>query len=282
MFSAYKTLVFTFVFIGNIELHAHGGIYGMKKYLFITVPNNSGSSFIYKVVGNCKNAAALPGCLEGQHINGIGKFMPVPGHLRHNRMWTEIAKKLSDESRYDWDNIKKLWNKGWGRVMEHKGDVDVLVEKSPPNVIRAPILEKNFKNSYFLLMLRNPYAFCEGIRRRSGWPLKRCANHWVRCTRYQIHNMKVLRNKLFFTYEEMCGSPKRVLKRIVNFMPELDDASFDGIRSHSIKGGEHKGGVYNFNEEQLKNLGDKSISKITRALRPHGRLLKKFGYSLIP
>ena len=92
-----------------------------------------------------------------------------------------------------------------------------------------------FKDSYFLITIRNPYAQIEGLLRRK-WPFNEygpqttpsapltptiAAEFWVRTARYQLHNLRHLKNTLFFTYEELADNPDQVVKEIISFLPKI-------------------------------------------------------------
>jgi hypothetical protein len=65
-------------------------------------------------------------------------------------------------------------------------DKRVLIEKSPPMVITAPMLPAHFAPAKLVISVRNPYAVCEGIRRKRGYSLMAAVSHWVRAS--QLHS----------------------------------------------------------------------------------------------
>src|SRR5437868_2946618 len=166
-----------------------------EKYLFIICMNNSGSTLLERVLKDCRNVIGFlaPGGPD-QQVNGqrfVTDLMPTPGKLevRCRRIWSEQADVLADEARYHWPQIKQRWRKEWKRNPKFQtANPRVFLEKSPPNVLRAFMLQKHFSDSSFVLMQRNPYAVAEGIRRRTGISLNRCIQHWIRCAQHQIRN----------------------------------------------------------------------------------------------
>ena len=74
----------------------------------------------------------------------------------------------------------------------------ILMDKTNTNIMRVDQLNKYFDNSYFLAMVRNPYAQVEGIMRRNGATVEYAAKFALKCLRFQnkINNRK----KIFYLY----------------------------------------------------------------------------------
>src|SRR5437879_7685096 len=130
-----------------------------EKYLFIICMNNSGSTLLERVLSECRNAVGFPAPGgPDQQVNGQGfvpEYMPIPGKMtpRCRRIWSEQAAVLQDESRYRWPSIKKIWRKHWARNPKFRTALPrVFLEKSPPNIFRASMLQKHFENCFFVLM----------------------------------------------------------------------------------------------------------------------------------
>lgn len=250
----------------------------MKKFLFITVANNSGSKLLVQLVAECKNVVALP--REGE------RYVDIPSCI--TRMWTQTKEraKMEDESNYNFVHIKDEWHKLWKQSRHfNKANPRVFLEKSPPNVLRAQMYEKNFPNAYFMIMVRNPYAVVEGILRRchKRRPVAECTKHWIDTSRKQIENIEVLENNVWFTYEDLCDRPKIVKPKIDAFMPEISDINLrKKLKTHSqLRGGKFFSPPVNLNKIQIKRLTADDIKIINTYLEKNLDLLEFFGYKLI-
>jgi len=132
---------------------------------------------------------------------------------------------------YRWDEIKAVWDSYW----DH--EKPLLVEKSPPHLIRTREIVKHFKPVHFLIMVRNPYAHCEGLMRYRGWDPVTAAQFTVRCLRQQADNAEHLENNISFTYEDLCEAPESVCRRIQCFLPQLGALKHEEhFRIHAIDG----------------------------------------------
>ena len=115
-------------------------------HLFLLPINNSGSSILYEKIRQSKYTTTLPD--EGQFIQGFAG--PNPFLFNCPYMFSERYHDFACEKNYDWEKIKELWNSFWEQDL-------IKVEKSPPNVVRAHMLKRNFDNSQFIIQVRNPY-----------------------------------------------------------------------------------------------------------------------------
>lgn len=243
------------------------------EYLFIACPNACGSTLWAKLIGTSPNASLLTALRhEGQNVKGAARHIPIPQGLETG-LWTAYEEKFTSEINYDWPAIKALWQSNWDM------NKAVLVEKSPPNVLRAHLLARHFQPSRFLFAIRNPYPMCEGIRRkninRPTW--EACATHWVKCARWQMRLLPLLENSIYFTYEELCDNPERVMQRLLEFIPALD--SFDASRRFTIHS--HHASISNLNAASIDRLSREDIEAINSVLRNYPEELRFHGYDLL-
>jgi len=252
-------------------------------FLFLLCTNHGGSSLFAKLLCTCSNVIHLDSPLhEGHLINGIGEYLPTP--MTHNcvAIWTEKAGIFEDGAQYKWEHIKNIWMENWRKNQKYRtAHPAIMFEKSPPNLLRAKLLEENFPGSHFIIMVRNPYAIAEGIRRRDNYPLDRCIRHWIRATRKQVENIETLENRIWFTYEQLCEYPQIIKKRLIDFIPQLRDLDItSNVTVHSIKGNINSG-LINYNAQQIARLSADDIQLINSHLESNLDLLAYFGYQLL-
>ena len=129
-------------------------------------------------------------------------------------------------------------------------------------------------------MVRNPYAFCEGLSRRhsrNSGSYYNIAKFWVMCCRYQIRNIEKLKNSIYFSYEDLTSNPSQVSKKVFDFLPELRGISLEGefkVFEKSMK-------ISNFNEKQISKLSDGDIYEINWALKEHPDVMSFFHYDYL-
>jgi hypothetical protein len=256
----------------------------MSKNLFIVCMNNSGSTLLHHYLSECEKVVQLPRlkpsrATSSEGHNYAGASMPHPRDFGVAGLWTEKPVFFGKDENYEWDKIKKSWMEGWQKECGAPLGGKILLEKSPPNVIRANLLQDNFPNSYFIVMVRDPYAVSEGMRRRHGHNIQRAAEHCGSVLRFQSRNLSVLKNVVWFTYSDLCDRREYVKKRIIEMLPELEDLSFDShLDGHHSLMGRKPMPMVNLNKKQISNLGKRDLYIIKNVLLKYKKEMSFFGF----
>jgi len=130
-------------------------------------------------------------------------------------------------------------------------------------------------------MVRNPYAQCEGIIRRNGKSAEFAAKFSLKCLQYQKANIKMEKNLLFFTYEELCENKNQVVNKISSFIPELKDIkSGEKFKAHNFKTSD-KMKITNLNNEKITKLTEEQLNIINSYFKQEEELLNYFNYTII-
>jgi hypothetical protein len=223
------------------------------KHLFILCPPASGSTLLWKLLQTSPRVSALPS--EGQSL--------VPDILFGPDRW-------NPELPVPWAEVEKKWRSVWDLGKP------VLLEKSPPHLVRAGQLERHFSDSYFIVMVRNPYASCEGIKRRWGrsYSYYHLAKFWAICAAHQIDNIRRLRRALWLTYEDLTADPDSSCRRFLEFLPEigeLDDGRIFRVFEKSMR-------ITDLNPSQISNLAEDDVYEINRQLKRYPDLMAILKY----
>jgi hypothetical protein len=230
----------------------------MSAYVFILCPPFSGSTVLWKLIASSENVSSLPA--EGQ-------FLPEIKEIARRNAW-------NDEATQPWPWFKEIWESYWQ-------EKPYKVEKSPPHLLRASEIEKIFIPTYFVAMIRNPYAFCEGYSRRSGQSLRTSALFWQKCARFQRFNIEQLSRILFFTYEDFTEDTTRIVKELEEFLPGVGPLKWmDNYESQSIFGPISKR-ISNLNDVKIGRLSSAEIDVINTILGEDKSLMDHYGYSFI-
>lgn len=227
----------------------------MNSYIFILCPPFSGSTVLWKLIATSENVSALPE--EGQMLP------EVKGILRHET-WNPRLER-------DWKHIKSVWRSYWDLSKP------LLVEKSPPHLMRAETIAAHFDPVYFLIMVRNPYAHCEGLIRR-GRSAHEAAVFAARCLEQQRVNAETLTRSLAFTYEDMIADPESLCSTMQQFIPQLGPLKPDQkFTVHSIDG-VVKRKITDLNPKKIKNLSVRELRQINGVLDAYGDTMDYWGY----
>jgi len=244
-----------------------------NQHVFILCANHSGSTALYLLMSTSPNVSVIKSngsILEGQIVPRVKSHMPYAKESDKGLFYLHKKTYKAFEN-YNWKEIKKEWFKHW--------DVKcpVLVEKSTTNLYRKNMLEENFYNSKFLIMVRNPYAMCESIKKKHHVDVKLAIKHWIDTTEQQIHNFN--QNSLIFTYEQLCDNTKDIVLKIIDFVPKIVNLEYKSYlnrpRYESICG------FKNMNSEQINKLSNKEIKSINKELEKNKEILDFFDYKII-
>jgi hypothetical protein len=190
-----------------------------------------------------------------------GQFLPEVEDVMRADPWNENFEM-------PWPSIKAVWERYW----DH--DKALLVEKSPPNLIRVPQIRDHFAPVSFLIMVRNPYAHCESLMRRNHWDAVTSAEFTVRCLRQQAVNAETLERSVRFTYEELVNRSTEVCAKIENLVPEIGR-----LDPNERIEGTRKDKLVDLNKEKLGALGPRNIKAITDVLAKNKDAIDFWGYT---
>lgn len=252
----------------------------LRSHLFVLCPNNSGSTFLSKALGTSRAVWSLR--REGQHTPGYAgpRTMTLREHALRWAASPDVRALFQDESAYDWETIRRAW---YFQASAASIQADVFVQKSPPHLLIPHLLEAAFPETRFLIMVRHPYATIEGImRRRPGdsdrdGQLRIATQHVLACLQQQVRNRdRYARSSLFFTYEEMCAEPERIVRGIQKLAPSLDDLTFDQVIP--VKN-TYEQRLTNFNAEQIARLSVDDRAVVREILDTDPAAMREFGYT---
>ena len=196
-----------------------------KRFLFLGGLHRSGTSVLHRVLREHDGISGFTDTPaqqdEGQHLQtvypnviragGPGRFAFYPeNHI------TEHSPLVSPE------NIDRLLRE-W--CAYHELDKPVLLEKSPPNLIRSRFLQAMFQRSYFVFVIRHPIPVALATRKWSSTTATELMLHWSIAHSLMMSDRQHLANCLMVRYEDLVRSPAGTLAGICRFAG-LDEFRF--------------------------------------------------------
>lgn len=170
----------------------------------------------------------------------------------------------------DSNRLKKEWAYFYNDVKR-----PVLLEKTIANAARTRWFQKYFQPASFVVLLRDPYAVAEGIRRKEGHSLEDAITQWKVSYQQIFDDLGRIERSLVLTYEEMTDNPAEVLGRITGFLnisPFELDVSGKEFTVHKVKSE-----ISNKNASSYKKLTPEDYEIINRIA---GEWITKLGYPL--
>lgn len=235
-----------------------------NRFLFILSPPYGGSTLLNQIISSSNSVSVNNpfGTREGQRLPKVIDLM-----FNHKRRWDK-------DLDFDWIQIKKEWLKYWDLTKP------ILLEKSPPNIIRAKSISNHFKPSFFIIFFRNPYALCESYMRRSKLSPKDAAAFTLQCLNYQKKNIEILNDFIVVSYEELTTTPDLTISKLSEFLPQLGNIRIS--TSYSAHNYQNKNlAIKNLNEEKIKNLSRNDLLQINEVFDKNKDLITFFNYKII-
>ncbi|WP_162917464.1 sulfotransferase family protein [Dongia deserti] len=187
------------------------------RFLFIGGLHRSGTSIIHRLLREHPDASGLNDTPapedEGQHLQSVfppARMFGGPGRFA----FAEDAHMIETSDRVSEENRRKLLCE-WGPYYDFSKKV--LLEKSPPNLIRSRFLQAMFPGARFIFVVRHPIAVSCATRKWSNTHMLELLFHW--CVAHQIlmQDLQQLDRAMVIRYEDFVSKPHVFLKEICHF-----------------------------------------------------------------
>jgi Sulfotransferase family len=230
------------------------------KFVFICGLHRSGTSLLFRTLKKHPMISGFDDTGvpedEGQHLQTIfhpAKVYGGPGEFGFDKN----SYLDEDSSLVSVENANRIFN-DWSRYWDVTKPV--LLEKSPPNLVRSRFLQALFPNSFFLIVLRHPVAVAYSTQNWTRGAIESLIDHWLVCyERFEADRPK-LRNVHELKYEDLIASPSGTLNNIFSFL-DLEpyhiamDIRPDGNQKHFQKWNTEYGKTFQHLEPRIQRFG---------------------------
>ena len=182
--------------------------------VFIAGLHRSGTTLIERSLVTYYDVACLRARVpesEGQHMQDVyapALAMGGPGRFALSGAIEAERARLTDHAA-----LRRALTADWSRFVT--GNPAVLIEKSPPNLLRIGWLRAVFPGARFIIVARDPRAVAGATRKWSGTSLAQLMAHWDAA--YGAALGEVDADCLTVRYEDFCENPEAELLRIAAF-----------------------------------------------------------------
>lgn len=234
------------------------------RFIFLLCPAYGGSTLLHEIINTSPSVSTnnVYGTCEGQSLPEFRKLI-----LDKQSRWLE-------DFTYPWSSIKNIWLQYWDLSKP------LLMEKSPPNLLRASEILQHFQPVVFIAMVRNPYILCEAMIRRDKMSPTAAASRTILCLNHQKQNLEKLELIHLLRYEDLVSNPTDEKVRLLAFLPELQSININRtFKSHNERQKQTK--IVNMNIGKIERLSDDMLNKINKVFDQHRPILQYFHYSYI-
>lgn len=195
------------------------------RFCFITGLHRSGTSLLHDIL---RDNSACSGFRntgvpedEGQHLQDVvpaARAFGGPGKFGFNpdSYLDENSPLCTEESG---TRLFSCWSKHWDLSRT------LLLEKSPPTLVRTRYFDKLFPNPYFVIIIRHPIAVAMATRKWSSTSPIELLKHWIACHRKFEADRSHLKSYFILRYEDLVEKPKKTLAGVYEFL-EIEPEAF--------------------------------------------------------
>ena len=210
-----------------------------RTYLFVAGLHRSGTSLLFQLLREHPDVSGFRDTGvredEGQHLQhtyapanvfgGAGRFaFDARAHLG------EVAPEVAAADRA---SLLASWGPHWDLTRA------VLVEKSPPNLIRMRYLQSVFPEARFVVIVRHPVTTALATKKwRRRETLYSLIRHWIVAHDIALADAAHVDRVVFLRYERLVGDPAARLEHVQRFAgltPDVSavDGAVDTSKSHA-------------------------------------------------
>jgi sulfotransferase family protein len=179
--------------------------------IFVGGLHRSGTSLVGRSIAEHPDASGLTGTGayedEGQHVQDV----VAPAHALGGpgKFAFAAEARLTESSPLATDASARAMLESWRQFADPAASV--LVEKSPPNMIRMRLLQSLFPAASFVVVVRHPIAVSLATQRWSHSTLDSLLRHWVRAHALLLEDAGHIERLQIVRYEDFLARPQAAL-----------------------------------------------------------------------
>ncbi len=194
-------------------------------FVFVGGLHRSGTTLLARCLAEHPLVAGFSGTSaredEGQHLQTV--YRAGRSHGGPGRFGFDPAAHLTEASALVSAESRRLLLEQWGPYWDMSRPV--LVEKSPPNMIRTRFLQALFPGSRMIVLVRHPVAVAGATREfgrsRRLWrrmTYSSLIEHWLHCHELLLEDAARVEHLHVMRYEEFVASPDDRLAEVFRFV----------------------------------------------------------------
>lgn len=188
------------------------------RMVFVGGLHRSGTSLLHRCLGDHPDVSVFSDTGvpedEGQHLQSV--YPTAMDHGGAGRFGFDPTAHLTEDSPLATDRHAQRLLDDWAPYWDLSAKR--LIEKSPPNLIRARFLQRHFPGARFVFLLRHPVATSYATQKWSRTPLRDLIEHWLVCHERFRQDVDHIERSLVLRYEDVVRDPDREIERVFTFL----------------------------------------------------------------
>lgn len=189
-----------------------------KRFLIIGGLHRSGTSILHRLLREHAQTSGFADTGvpedEGQHLQTV--FPSARVHGGPGRFAFDSRSHLTEASPYLTAEARDRLLREWGAYYDLTKPV--LLEKSPPNLIRSRYFQKLLPGARFVFVVRHPISVALATQKWSGTSVVELVMHWHVAHSLMLSDLDLIDNYTVIRYEDFVASPKTYLNRVCDLV----------------------------------------------------------------
>lgn len=205
------------------------------QLLFIGGLHRSGTSVLHRLLREHPNASGFTDTGvpedEGQHLQSV--FPPAHRHGGPGRFAFDLRSHLTEKSPLVSPDSRDKLLREWGAYFDL--DKKLLLEKSPPNLMRSRFLQALFPDACFVFMVRHPLAVALATQKWAKTSILELLLHWHAAHSIMRSDLIHLERYCLIRYEDFVASPGHHLNEIYDLVGLHGIPPREAVSNHNPK-----------------------------------------------
>jgi hypothetical protein len=189
-----------------------------QRLVFVGGLHRSGTSLLTRCLAQHPLVSGFEGTGvpedEGQHLQTV--YRPAKDFGGPGRFAFDPAARLTEDSPLVTDESRRRLMEEWGRFWDTTKPV--LVEKSPPNLVRGRFLQALFPGARLVMVQRHPLAVAYATQKWSRTSLRSLLRHWLAAHEAFEEDRPRLEHVHLVRFEDFVAEPAATLEAVYGFL----------------------------------------------------------------
>jgi len=206
-----------------------------NSFLFLAGLHRSGTSILHRLLREHPGVSGFANTGvpedEGQHLQSV--FPAAHKHGGPGSFAFDFGSHLTEESNLiNQENIDQLLREWCAYYDLNK---KLLIEKSPPNLVRSRFFQAMFPGSCFVFIVRHPVTVALATQKWTRASVTELLLHWHVAHSIMLADLRHIKNYMVIRYEDFIESPQLYFDKICNLLELEQFTPMEKVENYNLK-----------------------------------------------